>query len=656
MTSEIGWNFPPTNGGTEDGFNHPGIAHFDGAHIESLAREMIQNSLDARKSSDTPVEMSFELVHPRADEIGGAELCAALKSSRMRAEELDDFKARGALAKAEKIVGGRHICCLKVSDSNTTGLHDVNWKALVKMQGISQKDAQLGAGGSHGIGKFASFAVSRARAVFYSTRYETEDGVFERFQGKAVLMSHDHEGSRRQGTGFYGIKANCSDVPRSDMNLIAPVLRIPYRNDTSVCGTSITIVGFANTASWRERVACSIIENYFFAINANQLTVVLEPEADEAEYFESEISLRNLGFWFDRLVEDSPKDPNDHEFSAIERAKAYWELLQHDISPVREEIADFGQCSLYINVGEGLPRRVALVRLTGMLITDEQPGMPRFSGFRDFVAMCVFEDLQGNDLLRKMENPRHDRFEPERMLDEDDRKRAKRSLKRLRRWILDEIRKRAGPLEVDQSTELPELASLLPELYPDEPLDDHDPANAQWEQGFGDRYTVTLKPVRKSGLATSSTDEDADDDGYGDDSGSQGGGGVETAGGGNAPGGTGDGEGEGGTGGRSGGSVGKTLKVSSVRMVPLGGSENRYRLSFRCEGNNACRIKIYEAGDSSTAPLDGLVGANGKPLDVVTLSANNPTTVEIRSKLPIHDRAIQIVATDVLPNSTEQDQ
>jgi hypothetical protein len=41
-TEEIGWRFPPTNGGRVDGFNDPGIANFNGAPLSSLARETIQ--------------------------------------------------------------------------------------------------------------------------------------------------------------------------------------------------------------------------------------------------------------------------------------------------------------------------------------------------------------------------------------------------------------------------------------------------------------------------------------------------------------------------------------------------------------------------------------------------------------------------------------
>ena len=60
MAEKIGWRFPPTNGGRVDRFNDPGIAHFDGNPLVSLARETIQNSLDASAGPD-PVEMSFEI-------------------------------------------------------------------------------------------------------------------------------------------------------------------------------------------------------------------------------------------------------------------------------------------------------------------------------------------------------------------------------------------------------------------------------------------------------------------------------------------------------------------------------------------------------------------------------------------------------------------
>ena len=78
MTSEIGWAFPPTNGGRIDGFNDPGIAHFNGAPLASLARETIQNSLDAPGTLGEPVHVTFELIDLEPDDLGRDELMHAI--------------------------------------------------------------------------------------------------------------------------------------------------------------------------------------------------------------------------------------------------------------------------------------------------------------------------------------------------------------------------------------------------------------------------------------------------------------------------------------------------------------------------------------------------------------------------------------------------
>ena len=58
--NDVGWNFPPTGGGSEDGLNNPGIAHFEGDRLDHLAREILQNSLDALVDKGEPVVVTFE--------------------------------------------------------------------------------------------------------------------------------------------------------------------------------------------------------------------------------------------------------------------------------------------------------------------------------------------------------------------------------------------------------------------------------------------------------------------------------------------------------------------------------------------------------------------------------------------------------------------
>ena len=640
----VGWHFPPTGGGKEDGYNDSGVAHFSGTPLYSLARETIQNSLDARKLEGEPVEVDFELIEVQPEDIGKTELTSAVRSSIGRAQELPDRDAERALGKALDVLNSGPIHCLRVSDLNTTGLRVKNWQALVKMQGFSQKD-DAGAGGSHGIGKYAPFAVSALRTVFYWTCYEEDAESVEKLQGKAVLMSHDTHVGRTQGTGFYGVKEECEAF--SDAGSIPDSLRRLNADRMPLHGTALVIAGFSEESNWQQRIASSVIENYFYAIAKGALQVRVDPGVNATNLPDVQIDDTNLSQWFE-MLEDGIASDDDEDGSALKRAKAYCELVDGSVVPVEKQDGELGHCKLYVRVGEGLPSRVALVRRTGMLVTDQQTNLLRFPLHQEFAAICIFEDSSGNELLRRMENPQHDRFEYNR-LPEEERGKGRQALRRITSWIRDEIRKQAGPKESGQTTVLSELAAYLPDLHPDEPFDSADDGGNEGtkERGFGERITMSLKPIRKSAPALPKGDED-DADGTGSDRGSSGGGGAGTNGGGGGSGGAGEGDGEGGQGSRSGGAVRKRLPVSAVRVLPVEG-ENRYCLSFRPHRSGRCRLEVEEAGDSSTDTLEDVRTADGEPLANVSvaLMAGERASLEILSPSPIHDRAIRVVAIEV---------
>ena len=641
MTANLtGWYFPPTNGGREDGFNDPGIAHFNGSPLSSLARETIQNSLDARKEETEPVEVVFELASVVPDEIGGHELTDAILSSIEQADADGDPSVRDALEAARAALQTK-IRCLRVSDRNTTGLLGKNWHALIKMQGLSQKPGIEGAGGSHGIGKYAPFAVSSLRTVFYWTCYEEDTVPVEKFQGKAVLMSHQNEYRKTQGTGFYGIKQNCEEMTEA----IPEVFRLLDATGVPVHGTSLLVTGFSEGANWQQRVASSVIENFFYAIASGSLKVIVEPEQSGNDLFEIEES--SLGEWFDRLEDSVANDLIDEDGSALKRARDFWSLSDGATEPVEKQDQDLGHCRLWIRVGDNLPSRVALIRRTGMLITDQQAGLQRFPLYRPFAAMCVFEDPTGNELLRRMENPQHNRFEPDR-LPEAEKERARKALKRITDWIRNEIYKKAGPVDAGVSTVLSELSVLLPDLNPEEPFDDvSNGSNDGKERGFGDRVTIKLKPIRRSAPTLPSDGEDDGDDVAGDHTGTYGGGGTGENGGEGGTGGAGEGEGQGGTGGQGGGAGRKTLPLSRVRILPVQGSDNRYRVSFRSGKTGTVRLEIEEAGDSSAIPLQDVHAVDGTTLERIDLVSGERTVVEVIADNPIRDRALHVVAVEV---------
>src|ERR1700739_2608455 len=56
------WIFAKNEGGREGGFHDAGVETFKGNFDRYLARELIQNSLDARRDKTKPVRVTFDLL------------------------------------------------------------------------------------------------------------------------------------------------------------------------------------------------------------------------------------------------------------------------------------------------------------------------------------------------------------------------------------------------------------------------------------------------------------------------------------------------------------------------------------------------------------------------------------------------------------------
>jgi hypothetical protein len=56
----ICWKFPNTGGGESHGFADPQLEYFRGNNVDFLAREVLQNSIDAQSASNSPVTVKFK--------------------------------------------------------------------------------------------------------------------------------------------------------------------------------------------------------------------------------------------------------------------------------------------------------------------------------------------------------------------------------------------------------------------------------------------------------------------------------------------------------------------------------------------------------------------------------------------------------------------
>lgn len=381
----IKWVFARNDGGRENGFHDAGVETFKGNFDRYLARELIQNSLDARHDQNKPVQVVVEPLTLKRNEIPDM---PGLKVTLERCEEYwqkqwkKQAKTRTFFENAVVLASGKTIEALRIGDYNTTGVRgsdtdrDNNWYNLIRCAGASSKNTDEG--GSFGIGKNAPFAASQMRTVLYSTHNKDKEYVF---QGVATLVTHMlANGSIAQATGYLGGARGQSVREKEE---------IPPRFLRTKMGTDIIVLGFPGGVTWQKDLTYSVLENFWPAIEWEHLVVKVGDE---------EISRKNLR----ELLERFSPEP---EFSAHQYYRAYKEANY----TFAEELPTLGDITLYLSSGDDdLQKKVAMIRKTGMVIF-----LKPFRSAMPFCGVFICRNDTGNRLLRDMEPPRHDIWDPD---------------------------------------------------------------------------------------------------------------------------------------------------------------------------------------------------------------------------------------------------
>lgn len=456
--------FPELGGGPFQGLNDAGVENFQGAIDAFLARECGQNTGDAPRPGSQNVRLEFSRLDVPTDQIPAiGELRASLAACLERCKELP--KEREFFETALETASERRIAVLKISDYGTTGLtggdldEKGRWFALVKSQGLSNKEGN--AGGSFGIGKSSPFAASRFRTVFYGTR--TGDDATA-LQGVCRLVTHKNASGRlTQGTGFIGEYDSHSDEDGE------PVFRA-MRGESSIpllfrrreFGTDIWVIAYRSGPEWSSELIKSILTNFWPAIHRGSISFKVGEEI---------IDETNCAEMIDRYA-------GQEDFEA----QYYYRAVLSQ--PAMKRLKYTGSSELYLTASSpDLPKKICMVRANGMRIFDYQPRACRVP----FSGLFTCSDPQGNRLLREMEPPKHDAWDPKRIEGSD----GKKALDEIKAWIREEVKK-LNPLFSGKSFNESELAKYLPDHTPDDFQDVPDDLT-------GDAVEESLEPLPRSG-------------------------------------------------------------------------------------------------------------------------------------------------------------
>jgi hypothetical protein len=506
----VNLKFPELRGGPVQGLNDAGVENFQGAIDVFLSRECGQNTGDAPGDGVQTVRLEFDRITMHAKDIPAfPRLSETLKACQKRWHTKE--KEREFFEQAVALAAKDDIAVLKISDYGTTGLtgNDTDeqgrWFALVKSQGVSNKDDT--AGGSFGIGKSSPFAASRFRTVFYGTR--TESGE-EALQGVSRLVTHQDAGGRlTQGVGFTGeYDASGGEDGEPLFRAIRKGSEIPPAFRRKSAGTDIWVIGYRSGPEWSADLIRSILTNFWPAIFHGTI---------QFRVGKQEINKENLADLISRHV--GQEDFEAHHF--------YKAILRQ---PVTRKLKHVGSCTLYLTAdAPDLPRRICMVRQTGMRIYDYQPKSCRVP----FSGLFICADPEGNKLLRKMEPPKHDEWDPKRIEGPD----GKRAIDEIKAWIREEVKK-LNPQFSGSSFNENELAKYVadedPDNFPQEDTgrSDEESLEPKPKQGDSPLNPITPKPmapimtadgVREEGGRYGAEEGGGGGDGGGGDEGGRGG-------------------------------------------------------------------------------------------------------------------------------------
>lgn len=378
------WDFPLNNYGQINGIADAGVETFRGTPLKSLAREVCQNSLDAGNDRIVRIEFSPFLIKMQ-DSIDIKPLRAALESALDFWKIQEDKKAKKFFSKALETINKDEIHFLRISDFNTTGLtgskgeYNTPWTNLIKSSGASDKKGV--AGGSFGIGKFAPFACSNLRTVFYST-LDIENITAS--QGVARLASFKQIDEHiTQGIGYYGNEKNS---PSFNLLNLDPNFE---RNER---GSDIYIAGFIDTEDdWKTQIVTSIIDGFIGALWKEKLT------ADVDGIIINKDTLPDLI----KQYKESISENADKYYTVISSGNTRWFQLNS---------AEYDCINLGLIIDAEMHRKVAMIRKTGMKVMDKG----YISSVIPFAGVMFIDGENINDYLRNLENPQHTKWEPDR--------------------------------------------------------------------------------------------------------------------------------------------------------------------------------------------------------------------------------------------------
>lgn len=438
--TNVAWVFernPPMGGAAGEAFTNT-LASSGMPPAAVLAREAIQNSVDARAKGETKVAVDFVSKVLSGKEKSAFVKAAGLSAIDRRASQLD-LKQPNCLAMMKD--GAKPLELLFVNDYNTSGLagdpRDADskfFRFLLSLGDGGKEHDEHGTGGSYGFGKSVYSSNSGILTIFAYSRTVDENGEpLSLLFGCSYFRKHKHDGEHFTGRAWFGqdvtprgshaqqvVTPLCGD----EADAKAAELRFDPRSPEQL-GTSVLIVdAVVDTAE----ILRGVEDWWWPRLVANQLDVRVI-DAAGAKTFPRPRKRPDLQPFLDAYDLAIGKSPPNNK---TDFRRPFNKFDNCAIGSAGFKVLEKNEKDEFV-VDDARLDSVALIRSPLMVVAYHRAwnvATPAMAGA--FVA-----DGEIDDILRAAEPPAHDRWDPDarRLQDETGRNRAivKRVLDAVRR-------------------------------------------------------------------------------------------------------------------------------------------------------------------------------------------------------------------------------
>ncbi len=431
------WKFYENTSPGYKGANNHSLESFNGD--ESIVREILQNSLDAKRQEEDYVKFEIIIREKQNEELPGyEELKETMERCHVFFEDKNDSKSLSKIKKMIDEMEGNNHYLISFVDKNTKGLDGdldnpedgSNLNTLIYGMETTNKNTTESTGGSFGIGKNAPFVKTKINTIFYETLNQQNKKYYI---GKTLQTTHKKNDIKYDGIGYLESQEEIKNyIGKYALEELGTAVHVPFYD-------------MDNSKEEISKIIRDVLKNFIVAIYKKELIVEIKDEINHENYFIQKDTINEL-------INMLKESLNKKEINSIIDQFDLLELGEKKIINIDEE----NYIEYYILKGEKSSMRNKYINIREKLMYIFEKSIKNFPFPYD--ALCIYYGNEINRILRDAEPPEHNKWIIKNLNSKEDKDYYRRVIEKVEKAIKSEFE-----IEGQEEFSIKELNDIMDE-------------------------------------------------------------------------------------------------------------------------------------------------------------------------------------------------